>query len=522
VEQLEGLLLEADASWSDTQQLFDRCMQDPAEAERVRQAARLLQPAYVRGRAAGGVWEAITVATSNQTTVLDATASVSDADVDAIMAQQPQWTPPPDSDARPIHPGPDGSPVWLWGTGPAERVLRLILRAYRERIDAETEWAGADAPEVATLKSWLKVVNGTLERVLAIRDALTDRVASAGFTPTDPPATITARINTIFADLAVPAALGAEIAGLPAHLTEHVETALAVEIVSRCTSARTPLQRSAPFRFLRLGPDVDLPLLDHPQARRNAVELGDRILFGTQVGHFGAFGAEDWRRWDWLMGRLHGAAHLGRLLGEDDEGIRETQLAILRSEGPQLSDVTAQIQRLSHTFAPGPGTARRALLQMRDELNQTHEGQETIRGLADRLIAISPGLTPAAGQWIHAVLARDHTPTRPIQRWARWYTRAARNLLWQRLVRNPALGPAPRPWFLARWPIAALFLLATVFATAAVVTGGLLALLFAGGAGATLAFGMPVLVTRWWLDRKRLSMRQKVGDLLPPLPPVNR
>jgi len=516
VEHLEELLLEADASWSDTQQLYDRCMRDHDEANRVLRAAQLLQPAYVRGRAAGGVWEAITLATSNQTTVLDATTSIADADVDAILAEEPQWVPRIGEPPVPTQFTLDG-PVWPWGTGPAERVLRLVMRSYRQRLDATMESDGVDST-VAALKSPLKTVNDTVERVIAIRDALTEEIARTQIQPNDLPVAVTASVNAAFSALRVPAALGAEMAELASRFPEEVQTALAVEIVSRCTSSRTPLQRSAPFSFLRLGPDVLLPVLDNTPVQQRAIELGEHILFGTQVGHFGAFGAADWRRWDWLMGRLHGAAHLGRLLGADDEWVRETQLAILESEKQTLDDVTTKIRRLSEAFAPGPAQARRALLEMRNELNETDAGQQTVRGLVDRLVEVAPRFSPAAGQWVHALAARQDRPQRPSQRWARWFTRSARNLLWQRLVREPQLGPAPRPWFLSRWPVAGLFLLAALFVVTALLADGVGAVVLGALGGAALTTGVGLLATRLWLDSKRRWLRQKVDALLPPLP----
>jgi hypothetical protein len=118
-------------------------------------------------------------------------------------------------------------------------------------------------------------------------------------------------------------------------------------------------------------------------------------------------------------------------------------------------------------------------------------------------------------------VARAGTPERPSQRWARWFTRSARNLFWQRLVRDPAVGPAPRPWFLNRWPFAALFLLAALFIGTAVLADGVGAVVLATVGGAALTAGVVLLAVRWWLDRKRRWLRQKVDDFLPPLPPVS-
>lgn len=520
VEELERLLLEADASWSDTQQLFDACVADEHEARRIKQAAILLQPAYVRGRAAGGVWEAVTVATHNQATVLDVRAMLTKADVAAILAEAPQWVPELGSEPR-LTISREDRPIWPWGTGPAERVLRLVLRSLVGRLGGSAARNGVDAPETSSLLDRLNLVNGALQRVMAVRDALTEHVERAEFKPEHPAADIAQGINKIFIDLAAPAALGAVMADLSDALSGEIETALAVEIVSRCTSARTPLQRSVPFRFLRLGPDVQLPILNGTAVEPLARELGDRILFGTQLGHFGAFGAEDWRRWDWLMGRLHGATHLGRLLGAGEQWIRETQQAILRAEMRSLGDLTTQLGQLSATFPAGPGGSRRAVMYMLDQLNLTDAGRETVRGVADRLIEVSSGPSVEFGAWTRALAGRRENghikdPHRRVKRWARWFTQPARIALWQRLTRDAKHDPAPPPPWPVAWPVVGL--IAVVFcglvvALAAVV--GFPATLLGVATGATLAATVALAATRRWLDGKRRWLRGKVLALIP-------
>ena len=114
VNELEQLLVKEapDASWSDTQRLQETCLADPAEADRVRRAAVELQPAYARGRAAGGVWEAITLASPTGTTVLDVAAPITPDDVAKILAAQPLWLPPPGTE--PVQPllGDLGARAW--------------------------------------------------------------------------------------------------------------------------------------------------------------------------------------------------------------------------------------------------------------------------------------------------------------------------------------------------------------------------------------------------------------------------
>jgi hypothetical protein len=506
VEELEQLLLDADASWSDTQRLQDTCIADAAEAERVQRAAAELQPAYERGRAAGGVWEAITIANPTGTTVLDTEAPITPDDVAKILAAQPLWLPP--SGAEPGQPllGDPGGRVWRWGTGPAERVLRLMLRSHRT------------PPVPAPVADALVTIDEALDRVVAVRDALNAALAASVLpTPADRTA-LTAAINDVFTRLDIPRALGAAIEPVADLLPDELRTALAVEVVSRCTSARTPLQRSAPFRFLRLGPDVELPVLAGTTAQAPAKELGDRILYGTQVSHFGAFGAVAWRRWDWLLGRLHGAAHLGHLLGADDDWIRDTQRAIVAAEGSSLPEFVTGVGTMAGDFPSGPDGRRKALVTMRDQLNGTPDGESTLRGLGDRLVDVSPGLSAAVGQWAKAVLQRQWDSRGTLYSWARWFTEPARLVLWQRLVRGAEQTRTPRPWPLAGWLVAMLALVTAGLIAGAVLTSGAAAVVLAVLGGAVLALTAILLIVRIWVDRRRRQLEARVGRAVPALP----
>jgi predicted acylesterase/phospholipase RssA len=506
VEELEQLLFDADASWSDTQRLQETCIVDPAEAERVRRAAAELQPAYTRGRAAGGVWEAITIASPTGTTVLDTEAPITADDVAKILAAQPLWLPPPA--AEPVQPllGEPGARTWPWGTGPADRVLRLMLRSHR-------------TPTVpAATAAALVTIDRAIDRVVAVRDALNAELATTALpTPADR-AALTTAVNEIFTRLDIPRALGAAIGPVAGVLPDELRTALAVEIVSRCTSARTPLQRSAPFRFLRLGPDVELPVLAGTSSQAPAKELGDRILYGTQVSHFGAFGAVSWRRWDWLLGRLHGAAHLGRLLGADDDWIRDTQRAIVAAEGSSMHDFVAGVSTMAGDFPSGPAGRRTALITMRDQLNETADGGSTLRGLGDRLVDVSPGLSAAVGQWAKAVLQRDWDSRGTLYRWARWFTEPARLVLWERLVRGAPQTRTPRPQPLASWLVAVLTLVAAGLIAGAVALSGAAAVVLAVLGGAVLAVAAILLAVRLWVDRRRRQLEARVGRAVPALP----
>ncbi|WP_112245665.1 DUF3376 domain-containing protein [Kribbella monticola] len=517
VEELERLLLEADASWSDSQRLFDRCVGQPIERARLQEAARLLLPAYSRGRAAGGVWEAVTIATHDQSTVLDAATALSEAQIDDILATKHPWVPGPDGSTAPLR-LEDGNPCWDWGTGAAERVVRLALRSLRLQIDS------APKVERPDLERRLRATSDSLQRVLAVRDKLSAELAKADLDlqPAGGAEAVAVGLTDIFDLLQVQRALGDEFASLIQVVgTEVVETALEVEIVSRCTSARTPQQRSAPFQFLRLGPDIPLTLLDELPEGSIANDLKDRILYGTQVGHFGAFGAADWRRWDWLMGRLHCVAHLGAMLGADPDWIRETQRQVLEAEEWKLDKVSERIQRLAKDFPVNAGLG--ALTTMRNELNTTREGIATTKGLADRMVAVSGGLNPQFGNWVKAVAGRKHQPGSWLLLCARWFAEPARQSAWQRLVKSADLTPARRPLIFQQWlPAVLLGAVVLLLVVAGVVDVAAVRIIAALLAGVVLAAGALVAAGSWYVRRHRKRIQVWIEKRLPPISPESR
>jgi predicted acylesterase/phospholipase RssA len=518
VEQLERLLLEADASWSDTQRLYDRCVHHPENRGALHKAAALLQPTYSRGRAAGGVWEAVTVASPDRSTVLDAATALSEPEVDEILATEHPWVPGPDGSTALLREDADGNPCWPWGTGAAERVVRLVLRSLRTQIDNPL------VGDRDVLEKWLKATSDALLKVLAVRDALAAELAVADLDlrPAGGAEAVAVGMNDIFEALQIQRALGDEFAALVAVVGPvMVETALEVEIVSRCTSARTPQQRSAPFQFLRLGPDIPLTLLDELPEGSIANDLKDRILYGTQVGHFGAFGAAEWRRWDWLMGRLHCVAHLGAMLGAEPDWIRETQRQVLAAEEWTVDELAQQVRKLAEDFPVTAGLG--ALTTMRDELNGSKAGRATTRGLADRLVDVSGGLNPKVGEWMKASAARKNEPKSWLLRAVRWFTRPARETLWGRLVRSPDLGSVRRPLVFEPWlPVAAAGVGVLLLVVAGVVSAPGVRIVAALLAGMVLALAAVLFVVSWSVRRARQRIRRWIEARLPEISPSSR
>ena len=135
-------------------------------------------------------------------------------------------------------------------------------------------------------------------------------------------------------------------------------------------------------------------------------------------GTSGPSAPQKWREWDWLMGRLHGVAHLGHLLGADEDWIREQQRLVLAAEGSTLESVNETVTRLSQDFPPGAGRA--AVTAMRDELNSTADGRVVLTAVVSRLVAVSGGVNPMLGNVVKAAAAADHTPGSRNLRWLRW------------------------------------------------------------------------------------------------------
>ncbi|MGZ0147300.1 DUF3376 domain-containing protein [Kribbella sp. WER1] len=516
VEQLEHLLLDADASWSDTQRLFDRCLEQPEERTRLRAAATALQPAYARGRAAGGVWEAVTIASHDRSTVLDAATALSESEIDEVLRTEHLWVPAPDGSTTVLTEDADGHPAWWWGIGAAERIVRLILRSLRTQVGTAPH-AGR-----AALEKRLTATSDCLLKVQAVRDALDGQLAAAqlDLRPAGGAEAVAVGLNDIFEQLQLQRTLGDAFTALVESVgQELVDIALEVEIVSRCTSARTPEQRSAPFQFLRLGPDIPLAVLDDLQEGSIANELNDRILYGSQVGHFGAFGAADWRRWDWLMGRLHCVAHLGTMLGADADWIRETQHQVLQAEGWQLDTVAERIERLARDFPVDAGMS--ALRTMRDELNASPEGRAITKGLADRMVDVSGGLGPQVGDWVKATAGRKDKPGSWLLRTARWFTEPARQAVWERTVRGAKLTPAHRPLIFEPWlPLATAAAGIVLLVLAGVVDS--VRLVAAVLAGAILALSAVLGAITWYVRRTRRRIRAWLEQRMPEISPASR
>jgi patatin-related protein len=557
IEELEALRVEADTAWSDTQHAFERANEDDAERCRLLDAAKNLQQVYIRGRAAGAVWEAMTIAQAGRLTVLDTSAAAAAAEqVDQILSRHPLWTPwESESGTLVVTTGSDARPLWPWGLGPAERVARTLLRSMRTRTKTVVDEPGAtDEVALADLEGRLERLSAVRADLRAIREVAEAKVAALGqptrvadgreaaarIEASTAPVTVTDELNQVFAECRIQEALGLQIRELQRlpDGAKLVETALAVEVVSRCTSSRTPDQRSAPFAFVRLGPDVTLPILSEDD-QLLAEGLGDRILYGTQVGHFGAFGPEEWRRWDWLMGRLHAVTHLGTLLYDthspDDEQkaaewVKETQRAVLSAEGFDESDLTETLHELQRTFPDGVGMG--GLAQMLQAMNEADADAELgTEQLGDRLVSVSGDLPGGLGRWVKAAAARTATrvqskagddlsePPKLADRFVRWFTEPVRHAVWNLLTQGRSQLEPTRGWLVIALNVIGWLMLAAVGAVLLGVAATMAAdraWLIAAIGSALLTFGVVLASVVWVLRRGRSALASGVRRRLVP------
>lgn len=155
-----------------------------------------------------------------------------------------------------------------------------------------------------------------------------------------------------------------------------VSSGLAVEVNTQAFTAYQPFSRQAPFELLRLGPDVETPLVDRDADPVEARAAGARKLYGTRLRHFAAFGLRDWRHWDWTAGRLDAQTHLARALimpaGKDPVTARQVadawtatvqELTIEAEFGPRADDWLKRRNSLVHTL----GLILNSLLARRPE-----------------------------------------------------------------------------------------------------------------------------------------------------------
>lgn len=450
VSRAEGATAGPEALFSDAiRRLTATDVEAGADRRTLERSAAGLCAQYRVARTVGGVLEAraaVGVAHRGPSTALRPGRV---ADADRLLAEhRPAWIPPADAG---LHPDAFDDRVegWCWGLHAAERVCRLMLRDLRRNPPA-----GRDVGEA------LATISAAQVRIEAVRATVTDALRAldredlhdAGH---DADVALIDEVGALFARLRVPVALLwclNEAATAYASTVDGVEpddvvrVGLAVEVASQAFTAYRPAERTPPFKLLRLGPDVDTPACDRARGVTRGEPVPDTKLYGARLGHFGAFGLQPWRTWDWMCGRLDAQAHLARALSAataDAEGVEETiielQEATLASEGAGLTDggdgLSPEVfaERREELIATTDATLLR-------ELGATTEGRTMLTAVFDAAMRAVPHDLALAGRGrlVNTLLARSPERWLP-PLWAP-VARIATRLWWRGRVRSLTKG----------------------------------------------------------------------------------
>ncbi len=237
------------------------------------------------------------------------------------------WLPGPDADLAGAYDADD----WDWGLGAAERVVRLLARNLRDRY-------GEAGPSRA---DDLAGISLALNRIEAVRDAVRQAIIADAATAPAGDADLVHWTAERFDRLHVTAALGWCVRAAADAYDRSLPTpdgpagvlaaGLAVEVATQAFTAYQPFQRTAPFEFLRLGPDVETPLVDRASTdaaggprrrRRQALRHAAAALRGVRAAGLATLGLvrRPARRADPPRPRPRRGAGRGRLDRRDPAG----------------------------------------------------------------------------------------------------------------------------------------------------------------------------------------------------------
>jgi len=321
----------------------------------------------------------------------------------------PLWVPPKNL------PEALGATEWLWGTAVADRTVRLFLRHLQR-------W-GRSQTTAVDVGPALGELSRVLSAIAAVRDFVASQILTA---PNSDPNELLNAINAAtqassgplvvkaLMSHAVEAYTGARTDLAVGH-DDVLRAGLTVEIVLQAVSGRLPFSRPARFDTIRMGPDVECPVIEAPPlpGKLQPRPMGAWKLYGTQLGHFGSFGRPRWREHDFVWGRLDGAAHLVRVLSRcSGSPLRDHEAALTKIAAAQdavLNEEGADRTRMEQEL----GELTRLNTQVTlDKIRSTPDGRQTaVDTVTDifRMLSLrgkgTPEVVPEAGEWLSAALA---------------------------------------------------------------------------------------------------------------------
>ncbi|SEG27782.1 patatin-related protein [Actinacidiphila yanglinensis] len=305
-------------------------------------------------------------------TVLAAPQTPSPQALTAILDEGKEWRwCPSNHPAEIANPGRGDTKFWRWGLIVAERVLQTFGNHLQARLQRTSDAKGrrehGDTRKVLMEKA--EVIDRHLRRVIAITEAVIAEEARRRPVGIDLSEEQVVRlVEDVFHDMNVncetgelvwdaanqfaqalrkagptPSAGGdgATLAAPPTKWSDKqvISLALRVEVLTQTFAppAKVFGKLTPRFEFLRLGPDSVGPLFNEDWAE----DLGDRKLYGTRFHHFGAFIDDEWRKSDFLWGRMDAVHHLLPLLMPECDVLAkemELQRAILKAETGRSAD----------------------------------------------------------------------------------------------------------------------------------------------------------------------------------------
>jgi len=171
---------------------------------------------------------------------------------------------------------------WCWGVEAAHRCVLLMLRYLRRLLDDDSE--SLRIPDALTGLSRMTA------QVRAVRRELWHKFSSDAVSADLPAVEVAQRLSQVYAELSVPAVLAtlvtaaaelvADVISDPIGMEQILASALAVEVTIQCFSAPGGDTLGPPFTFLRLGPDVSLPILDGTPEAGIAAAIGELAALG--------------------------------------------------------------------------------------------------------------------------------------------------------------------------------------------------------------------------------------------------
>jgi predicted acylesterase/phospholipase RssA len=335
----------------------------------------------------------------------------------------------------------DDHVAWAWGISTAQRLTLWLSRDVRSGTGAGT----LDAEEAAG------ILAETEHGLVALRDWMERTAVEAGAGADDVVTALSAR-SKVQLELGAPGRIKEVLdpavqawAGLRGlSMDEAYDLLLDVEVVLKASTWAGGEDPPPAFRFLKISPEQHFDWLpDDIVAGESGGDWAQRKLYGTAFGHFGAFGRDDWKRSDWLWGRLDAAAALaGALLGHLPEKERSSFVEGLVSEilaeetppggsAPTRDGLAAHVRRM--TTVKGKDLLR--------ELRSEPDGRRALSRALDNVSAmLRRALSPApeSGRGPKALIVRALTAS--ARGTVRIVFRVGKtvNVVWPRRGRRPA------------------------------------------------------------------------------------